>query len=248
MSLAWQVVRKDARRLRLPLLAWACLITAQHAARWRLLHSIAADDRLQVQWMTWFVLVLACVGLGVGYVLAAGVVMEDPAAGSTAFWKSRPISGARMFGAKLLGCFVLLVIAPLVMGMPWWLAGSHGTGAGIATLSGALCWHAVAAGAGVVVATFSATAGQFLAWTVGLQGVVLFALGSLWDRNSQSFSRLLASFHAAPLGIAAAVLMVTMALGAAVLASYQRRPPRTVYSILTVGAAGASMLLLQVLG
>jgi hypothetical protein len=246
VNLHWHVVRKDARRLWLPLAVWAFLITSQHAADWWLQH-LPTGDRMKVEWMGWFAKMLFVLPVGIGYVLAAGIVMEDPAVGSTAFWKSRPISGSRMLGAKVLGCCILLIGPPLVLGMPWWIAGNGVDGSAAASIFGVIRWHALATGAGIMVASFSTTAGIFLAWTVGLQVASLVPAAAIMEKNSPSLSVITAAFKAAPLRISAAVLVVVVALAVSVLARYQRRPPRTVHSILAAGATGAVILLLQVL-
>jgi hypothetical protein len=246
MRLAWHVVRKDARRLCLALVLWAVLITVQHAAEWWLQH-LPADDKIRIQWMRWFTTMLFVLPVGIGYVLAAGIMMEDPAAGSTAFWKSRPISGARMLGAKVLGCAVLLIGLPALVGLPWQLGGLERDTTPVVSFVGSIRWHALAVAAGIVVASFSATAGKFLAWTVGLQVVSLSAAAILLEKNSPALSAIKAAAAMAPVRISAAVLVVAVALAVSVLARYQRRPPRAINSILAAGATGAVLLLLQVL-
>jgi hypothetical protein len=55
------------------------------------------------------------------YLMTAAFVQEDAVAGSQAFWVTRPISGARLLGAKLVGLVLLLWLPPLAVALPWWL-------------------------------------------------------------------------------------------------------------------------------
>jgi len=247
MTLLWHIVRKDARRLAIPLAAWAVLITAHQAAVWWL-PQLPQDDRLGLQWMEWFTKMLFTLRLGIGYVLAAGIVMEDPAAGTNVFWKSLPVSGTRMFAAKALGCAVLLVIAPLLLGAPWWLLTSE-TGSGVPTMPAYLWqWHAAVAGLGMAVATFSGTANAFLGWTVGLPAGALAASIMVTEQKQFSPGVIRAALADAPRRMELAVAVIAVALLLAVAVRYQRRSLRVAGALVVGGMAAAALLVWQALG
>lgn len=54
---------------------------------------------------------------GLSIALIAAIVQEDGLTGSTAFWRTRPISGGRLLTAKLSLIGVLFVVIPVAMGL-----------------------------------------------------------------------------------------------------------------------------------
>lgn len=247
MTLLWHIARKDARRLAIPLAVWAVLITAHQAAVWWL-PQLPQDDRLRLQWMELFTKMLFALRLGIGYVLAAGIVMEDPAAGTNVFWKSLPVSGTRMFAAKALGCAVVLVIVPLLLGAPWWLLAGE-TGPGWATMPAHLWqWHAAVAGLGMAVATFSGTANAFLGWTVGLPAGALAVSIFVSEHRRVSPGIIRAALADAPRRMEMALAVIAVAVLLAVVARYQRRSLCVAGALVLGGIVTAAMLVLPVFG
>jgi hypothetical protein len=115
MNLIWHIVRKDFRRLRLPLALWLVLLlgmsawaTGQSYARWE-------GEYFRSLGFGTFVQML------IAYVLAAWLVLEDDLVGTQAFWQTRPVSGARLLAAKSLGALLMLGVLPVGVLTPIWL-------------------------------------------------------------------------------------------------------------------------------
>ena len=95
MNLTWHIMKKDLRRNAWPLLVWAVTLIVPHAGfGTRDLRNAAtlADYVYIVSLLTHAVMVIAIIG---------AVIQEDDVTGSTAFWRTRPISPSRLLGAKL---------------------------------------------------------------------------------------------------------------------------------------------------
>lgn len=178
MSLSWHIVWKDLRRHRwalgvLALLHVGMIYGAESAfgsnlrgtgtgfgALWDARSSVPAA-------LFW---TAACT---LSYVLVAGFVHGDPTVGATAEWITRPISGARLFGAKVLGLVLGVVMVPIAVLLPWWLACGYGW-AEVGTAARAIgFFQALIVVAGLPFAALTERYSRFLFWTlVGL--AVLF--------------------------------------------------------------------------
>jgi hypothetical protein len=77
MNKLWHIVQKDARRLWLPLIVWGVLTTLQYGADWWWRH-LPAEYLPWVRQVESFTLMLFTLRLGVSYILAAALVMDDP--------------------------------------------------------------------------------------------------------------------------------------------------------------------------
>lgn len=231
MTLIWQIVRKDARRLWLLLAVWIVLILVQHGAEWRL-HGLAPEFPPGRRVLESLIVLCFVIRLLVAYLLAAGLVLEDPAGGTTAFWMTRPISGGRMLTAKLAGSAVLLLGPPLVLGLPWWAAGIVAV-----TPLQVLGWHAAIVLAGLVVATLSSSVTQFALWTVAAQIALMPVLSLLLNPVGQSATRARAAMAAAPGRLALVGVVFAIGVGVAVVARYQRRSHRRVLGALALATA-----------
>jgi len=60
------------------------------------------------------------------FALVPAFIHEDPLVGSVAEWQTRPIWGARLLAAKLLGLGLVLCVMPVLIGLPWWLSCGYG--------------------------------------------------------------------------------------------------------------------------
>jgi hypothetical protein len=174
MKFPWQILRKDARRLWVPLALWGVLITTRHVSDWRVATAVTHDGGW-IERMKIFAGLLSIFELVVSYVLAGMLVLEDPALGSAAFWLMRPISGLRMFGAKLLG-LVGLGLWPMLVSLPWWLAGVTGSREMTLSAGGLAIGQALIFGAGMLLAAFMESLNGFLAWSLGLFVLALVAI------------------------------------------------------------------------
>lgn len=176
MSLTWHIVRKDLRRMALPVAAW--LVFVAGAAAWfGAMHMSEESVRAQeyYRWIngvggfTWWIAAMQAV---TGVLLAAHLVLEDRVTGTTAHWLTRPISGGRMLRAKVAGGILMFVLAPAVVMMPVWAAQGFSPG------------------------EVARAAGEFMAWQAGATALA-FGFAAL--------SKSLAQFFFAGLGTAVAV-------------------------------------------
>jgi hypothetical protein len=183
MSLTWNIVSKDFLRMRTAILAWTALMAL------KILFYASVSGVFGAPSLPWLlrlgegplVALRTCLDPFIAFVLAGWLVHEDPLTGADAFWVTRPISGARLLGAKALGGMLLIVALPIALNLPWWL--SCGFGAmqiASAMVPMAAEFSAVAlVGMGVGSATTSFP--RFFLWTIagfaGLFAVHLMASG-----------------------------------------------------------------------
>ena len=104
MKLISHLIKKDLRRLWLPLLVWAgcwvVLCVFEFLSRhWNLPDTTGAATCVVLVFCSFFVLSLG---------LVAWVVQEDSPSVANVFWRTRPIAPIHLFGAKLLFIFGLL--------------------------------------------------------------------------------------------------------------------------------------------
>jgi hypothetical protein len=112
MNLVWHIIKKDLRRLRLPISIWAVtgaivLKLNLDSASWT--HTqlpTTAQEAALLSTTAAFMLSVALLGW---------IVQEDSLANPGAFWQSRPISGKQLLAAKSLLVFVLLVFLPTLV-------------------------------------------------------------------------------------------------------------------------------------
>lgn len=161
MNLTWHIVKKDLRALQWPLLLWIGLIIAKLGVGVALLN---ADGTEGMEWfnkMDGVSKVLAGLEF-MSFVLTAAIIQQDLLVGTTAFWMTRPISGARLLRAKLIGIALVFIAAPVLVTLPWWLGCGFG--------GRELAWA--------------------MAETVALQAIAVL-LGLLWSVVTDGFSRFL---------------------------------------------------------
>lgn len=175
MKLTWHIVKKDLRALRWPLLFWGGLIAAKLAIGVVMLTTDGAGDVAWIKLLDGLAKSLAALE-GLGVVLVAALIHEDKLVGSSAFWVTRPIAGARLLAAKLLGLAIIFVVIPVVVTVPWWL-GCHLTagqlaGAAVETI----VLHLLVVLLGLLWAVVTDGFGRFLLWTLALVAAVPLAL------------------------------------------------------------------------
>lgn len=126
MNLIWHLAKKDLRRLGGASGLWVAFVVG--ATVWFGARHVTGDDLIAGDPAVGMREVMAMVGLvstlqGVAALLLAGaVVLEDPVGSANAGWRTRPISGARLLGAKAVTVGLLLVVAPTTALVPVWLA------------------------------------------------------------------------------------------------------------------------------
>ena len=131
MNLTWKIVAKDLQRHRWVVAFLATVFLAKIGLGvWELNSSTNGPD-LAALWggrgMATGFFLIAIESL-LTFALVPAFIHEDPLVGSTAEWQTRPISGARLLGAKLLGLGLVLGVMPVLIGLPWWLSCGYGLG------------------------------------------------------------------------------------------------------------------------
>lgn len=126
MNLTWHIVRKDLRRMAWPVAAWlgysVVVAIGVLLASWlpEKIEEAGAADWMRTLRST--MMAAAVIGTSAVVMLAGVMALEDRVVGSDSFWLTRPIRGWRMLQAKLLAAGLLLVVAPVVVLVPVWLA------------------------------------------------------------------------------------------------------------------------------
>lgn len=167
MNLTFHIFKKDARRLAWPVMGLISVSIAQiglTGAPWGAL----ADETLAMR-VNFFGLLLSS---SVSYLLVMSLISEDSVAGGNAFWITRPISGARLLGAKLAGIVLLLWMPPLMIWLPWWLAHGYGTSELGAAAAKVLLPQVVVTMLALPIAALSEKSSKFL--LISLVGLMLF--------------------------------------------------------------------------
>ncbi len=57
----------------------------------------------------------------IAYFLVGSLVFADPLVERDAFWITRPISGGQLLAAKAAGAFLMIVLFPVLVSLPWWI-------------------------------------------------------------------------------------------------------------------------------
>jgi hypothetical protein len=176
MSPIWNHAWKDLVRFRFYFAAWTLLIVARQvffsasAGVWG-----AANFAVLGYLQDGFGEALA-LGLEplVASFLVASLIYEDPPAGKDPFWLTRPLSGGQLLAAKLAVAGAVLVLWPVLLNFPWWIACGFSL-SGIAAAAGNLLLiygAVVLVGAAVAAATDSYP--RYILWTfAGLASVAI---------------------------------------------------------------------------
>jgi hypothetical protein len=118
MNLIWHLAKKDFHRAWIPTALFAAFVIAKLWLAALVLGDLDLDRYYDLRFYLNF---LEFGGGVMGYVLIAAVVQEDPVVGSKAFWMTKPLSGPRLLGVKLVVLAVTLVLLPLLIVVPWWI-------------------------------------------------------------------------------------------------------------------------------
>ncbi|HVZ63498.1 MAG TPA: hypothetical protein VG936_02835 [Lacunisphaera sp.] len=181
MNLVWHIIAKDVRRLRLPLGLWLAVVLAHTGMLW--LWTDAGLTRTAFEGLGIYLQMWGLIVAAVGFILAAWLVMEDSLVDSQAFWPTRPISGARLLAAKVLGAVAMFGVAPVLVLTPVWLACGFSAGEWLHAAVRGFINQSLLSLAAFALAAMTNSAGQFLVravgLVVGLPVLLLFACGRI---------------------------------------------------------------------
>ena len=172
MKLTWHIFLKDLRQVRGLVASWVALITAGFVIL-AFVSSVAwpfSAPRFNA-----LIVVLLYIQALVGILLTAAIIHGDALAGTRSFWITRPISGGRLLGAKLLGLMGVIYLVPVLAGLPWWLAFGFGPEGVMQAVRQTLELSLVATLFSLPLAVLTEDADRFVRWalTVGIGLIVL---------------------------------------------------------------------------
>jgi hypothetical protein len=228
MSLIWHIAAKDVRRSWPAILAWTVAAAAAVA-----ISSVPTDSmqRVGVQFLLqgalFFLTTFLC------YNVFVQQVLEDPLCQPNAFWLTRPISGWRLFSAKLVACALASVPTVLVV-----IANITRTTGGIlenglGALAPVVIWIALPCLAALVVGSISRTARECLLISILLCVLVSGLSSALQNSRSSSPTPMDLDYARATLGG-----VLTMAIGLAIVLNQYLTRNRRRSVVLSVLGAG----------
>lgn len=166
MSLTWHIVKKDLRRMALPVGLWLVFIAG--TAWWFRGLAVSAETVRRGDVQNWIQGLEALLGLSAGLQLVAGMILaavliqEDVVGGTTAHWQTRPIPGLRLLGAKAIAAGLLLVITPVVVLVPVWMACGFSATEWAGAAMEFAAWQCVATLVAMGFAALARNLGQFV--------------------------------------------------------------------------------------
>lgn len=165
MNLVWHIVLKDVSRLRWTLLAFGAFMGLPMALA---VTAFPADSLWSAVAPLVGSVFETLVTPVVSYFMVMSLVGEDTVVNGKEFWIVRPISGARLLAAKLLGAGLLLVVLPLLMSFPWWLLHGYGWTELRAAAGKVLVFQTPLLFWALAIASLAANSGKFLAYSLGV--------------------------------------------------------------------------------
>lgn len=160
MSLILHLMTKDARYLRYELAIWLALVLAQAGlvlsgvdarAPWSALGTIG------ILYQTLWILQLV-----IGGIFAAQLVQCDSLVGSTAFWRTRPISRLTLLTAKLASAATVVLAVPFVVELATYVALGLGVGDSLSAACSGLALRAVLLSPVLVIAVVTPDVPRFV--------------------------------------------------------------------------------------
>jgi hypothetical protein len=112
MRMATHLLKKDLRRVRWLLAAWAIVLATRSFLSVAAFASAPGDMMVQLV-VDSFSLLLPLLQLVLVLALIPLVVQEEPLVGTTAYWLTRPISGGTLLTAKALFLVIFFVLLPV---------------------------------------------------------------------------------------------------------------------------------------
>src|SRR5882757_4258729 len=184
MNLTWHIVKKDLRALRWPILLWVLVIVTKLGIGVAMLTADGTEGPEWFRRLDMFAKLMAGIE-GVCFVFMATLIHEDLLVGTTAFWMTRPISGGRLLGAKLLSIGLVFWVMPVLVSLPWW----QGCGYGLREIAWAaaetVALQAIFVLVGLLWAVVTDGYARFLMWTL----LMVIAIPSIGGMIGMHFSK-----------------------------------------------------------
>jgi len=164
MKLTWHIVVKDLRRLLVPLAVWTAIFLSEILVGARLLYGNPTSASAFKEFQS-LAAVLYGLRISIGFLLVPALVFEDGLVDTSAFWPTRPISGLRLLGAKLLGCLLIFGLLPILVPLPWWLLCGYGGHQVLDASLDSLGFQVLPVSVGLMIAALTGSFPRFLGWT-----------------------------------------------------------------------------------
>ena len=243
MKLVWHIFLKDLRRLARPLALWSTVIGLQFLA-WCFarMGESAGENPGNLVVRPWELhRLLWGVQLVTTWALVPWLIHDDPLIGDHAGWRVRPISGARLLAAKILGMLVLFCLWPSLLTVPWWLGYGFGLGEIVRAVAVNLLGMALFTGVALMVAVLTENFARFLAWSlvlaaaVGLGGLLIVA-----EMPASSDGAVSAALLITRAGLACGVVLAAAAV--VVPMQFLRRRTTLARGLVAVAMLGAALV------
>ncbi len=242
MRTTLHLVWNDLRRLRWWIALLAVTFVAMDAFGFALLYMdpIPKGGAGDETWMRIVAIrnTLTGVPIILGYVIALLLIQGDSLHGTRGFWLTRPISPVRLCCAKLLSGLILLVGAPVLLSLPWWLWCGFGASELLQAIGMVACVAVVVGVPAAFIAAICDSLARALLWGGLVVPVVAISLYALTLTKIAGFA--LVSINAGAFLIAAVVILSFV--GATAL-QYFRRFSKFAVVFLGLGLLTAAFLL-----
>jgi hypothetical protein len=171
-----------------PVALWCGLVAARALLPGLALSRSVADGTTISFWDAILAL-LQVVEVCLACVLVAELVHEDNVTGTTAWWMTRPISGARLLGAKLLSSGLLLTVAPTITLSLVWIGADFSARELVSAAAWCVVVHELIVVLALGMAALTGNAAQFLFGSIALM-VLTAMVGFLgFERYVMAVSR-----------------------------------------------------------
>ncbi|MEJ1973157.1 MAG: hypothetical protein WDM96_12060 [Lacunisphaera sp.] len=242
MKFIWHIIRKDILRDRWALLLWALLFVAQTGIGFVMLNKESAD-RETIPFVQLAAFVLVFLQFVMGYVLVARLVQADALVGTNMFWLTRPVSAARLLGAKALGALLIFGLSPVLLLLPWWLYCDFGWREIGWTAIETVGWQLLMIVPAFLVASLTDDLGRVLLWTLLLVIALVSWIVLLQTSFTAILGRDLSPGASGRVYTKLWLSALTFVVGGAVIAAHQYLTRRFVRSVV-LAAAGLGLVAL----
>lgn len=209
MKLILHIVRKDLQLLRGRLATWMLVLAAKYAVGFAFVLGVVSPN-LEKGMAQGGVAGLIAFDIALTLLIASLLVHEDGLVGTTEFWRTRPISGARLLAAKSLGAIVLLGLPAVAVSLPWWLVCGFGVkDVALAALE-VMVIQVLLIGPAMAIASVTESTGRFFVWG-GVTVAAVWIVSGVWIYSTKfvlasNESRLIAEFTVVAVTVIAVVV------------------------------------------
>ena len=178
MRLILHIVGKDFQLLRGRLATWMLVLAAKCAVGFVFVFGSVSPD-LEKGMAQGGVAGLIAFDIALTLLIASLLVHGDGLVGTTEFWRTRPISGARLLAAKCLGAIVLLGLPAVAISLPWWLVCGFGARDVALAAFEVMAIQVLLIAPAMAIASVTESTGRFFVWG-GVTVAVVWMVSGVW--------------------------------------------------------------------